>query len=126
MVDIENLKALANEAIADECWEPLLGLTSSETAFAKEASPVAVLELIAEVERLEVERDQLRAEVEALRKGAERYRQAMVEVMRQVDGNIRETVRDCVNGGHDVQDIYDYCDLIEEAIGAAMAAKEGE
>lgn len=65
----------------------------------------------------------LRAEVEALRKDAERYRQAMVEVMRQVDGNIRETVRDCVNGGHDVQDIYDYCDLIEEAIDAAMAGK---
>ena len=68
----------------------------------------------------------LQAEIESLRKDAERYRQAMVEVMRQVDGNIRETVRACVNGGHDVQDIYDYCDLIEEAIGAALAAKEGE
>lgn len=52
MADIEKLKALANEAIADQCWEPLLGLTGAETEFAKAASPDAVLELIAEVERL--------------------------------------------------------------------------
>lgn len=62
--------------------------------------------------------------IERLRKDAERYQLAMAEVIRQVDGNIRETVRDCVNGSHDVQDIYDYCDLIEEAICAALAAKE--
>ena len=52
MADLEKLKALANEAIADECWEPLLGLTGAETEFAKAASPDAVLELIAELERL--------------------------------------------------------------------------
>jgi hypothetical protein len=52
VADLEKLKALANEAIADQCWEPLLGLTGAETEFAKAASPDAVLELIAELERL--------------------------------------------------------------------------
>jgi uncharacterized membrane protein len=52
MLNLEKLKALANEAIADECWEPLLGLTGAETEFAKAASPDVVLELIAELERL--------------------------------------------------------------------------
>lgn len=85
MVDIEKLRSLANEAIADECWEPQLGLTSSETAFAKEASPAAVLELIEEVERLRAILDdpeyppkyarrliaKLRAEVDDYKRGAE-------------------------------------------------------
>ena len=52
MADIKKLKALANEAIADQCWEPLLGLTGAETEFAKAASPDVVLGLIAELERL--------------------------------------------------------------------------
>jgi len=56
-----------------------------------------------------------------LEQEAERYEAAMREVMTQVDGNIRETVRDCVNGQPDVQDIYDYCDRIEEAIIAALS-----
>jgi regulator of replication initiation timing len=60
------------------------------------------------------ERDQLKAENEALRK-------ALMNVMTQVDGNIRETVRDCVNGHDDVQDIYGYCDSIEGIIDAAMS-----
>lgn len=58
--------------------------------------------------------DQLKAENEALRG-------AMHRVMEQVDGNIRETVRDCVNGRDDVQDIYGYCDAIELIISAALA-----
>ncbi|MCV4287893.1 hypothetical protein OH708_08250 [Pseudomonas capsici] len=64
------------------------------------------------------ERDQLKAENEALRK-------AMNQIMEQVDGNIRETVRDCVNGRDDVQDIYGYCNTIEEIIGAAMTKEAG-
>jgi hypothetical protein len=52
VADLEKLKALANEAIADQCWEPLLGLTGAETEFAKAASPDAVLELIAELKEL--------------------------------------------------------------------------
>ncbi|GEM_PF-6788711 len=60
------------------------------------------------------ERDQLKAESEALRK-------ALGEISGQVDGNIRCTVRDVVNGLPDVQDIYGYCDAIDEIIDAALA-----
>lgn len=67
---------------------------------------------------LRAERDQLKAEVEALR-------QALRDVMTQVDGNIRETVRDCVNGHNDVQDIYGYCDTIEGLIDAAVSKGSG-
>lgn len=99
----------------------------------------AVLALLAEIERLEYqaesrrrlhakecvamsevqgdlidERDQLKAENQALRK-------ALGEISVQVDGNIRCTVRDVVNGLPDVQDIYGYCDAIDEIIDAAMA-----
>ena len=63
----------------------------------------------------------LGAELGAAKAEVEQLRAAMVEVMRQVDGNIRETVRDCVNGANDVQDIYDYCDRIEEAIAEAFS-----
>lgn len=63
------------------------------------------------------QRDTLRDEVEALRK-------TIAEIYAQVDGNISETVRDCVNGIGNVQDIYGYCDRIEEIIAAAMAEKE--
>ncbi|MGX4728011.1 hypothetical protein [Pseudomonas corrugata] len=61
----------------------------------------------------EAERDQLRAENEALR-------QALKDITAQVDGNIRPTARDCVNGLDDVQDIYGYCDQIEAIAAAAM------
>lgn len=81
------------------------------------AQPSAILELIADYEALLAERDALKAAVN-------RHEAAMAEVMRQVDGNIRETVRDCVNGANDVQDIYDYCDLIEEAVAAAMQGEQ--
>ncbi|MBH3383937.1 hypothetical protein I5S53_08115 [Pseudomonas juntendi] len=58
--------------------------------------------------------DQLKAENEALRK-------ALGEISGQVDGNIRCAVRDVVNCRGDVQDIYGYCDNIDEIIDAAMA-----
>lgn len=103
--------------------------------FMAEADPAAVLALLAEIEQLRnsheqvctnynrvsftsEERgeqiDQLKAENEALRK-------ALGEISGQVDGNIRCTVRDLVNGLPDVQDIYGYCDAIDEIIDAAMA-----
>ena len=63
------------------------------------------------------QRDQLKAEVEALRG-------ALAAVLVEVDGNIRPTVRDCVNGRDDVQDIYEYCDAIEGLIDAAMSKGE--
>lgn len=75
------------------------------------------------------ENEQLRAEVEALRKDAERYREALADVAAQIDGSIRETVRDCVNFIGDVQDIYGYCDQIDSIIDTAIdpdLAKEGD
>tara|TARA_R110002124_G_scaffold175317_1_gene343080 strand:- start:2890 stop:3216 length:327 start_codon:yes stop_codon:yes gene_type:complete len=53
---------------------------------------------------------------------------ALRKVAGEVDGNIRECVRDCVNQRGNVQDIYDYCDNIDTAIDAALAqqGKEGE
>jgi hypothetical protein len=57
--------------------------------------------------------DQLNTENEALR-------QALREITAQVDGNIRPTVRDCVNGQDNVQGIYGYCDQIESIAAAAM------
>ncbi|MGE1612316.1 ead/Ea22-like family protein [Pseudomonas monteilii] len=114
----------------------------ADAEFMAAASPATVLALLAEIERLErslheeegrsnmsgrahrvvsekrdsveQERDQLKAENEALRK-------ALGEISGQVDGNIRCTVRDVVNGLPDVQDIYGYCDAIDEIIDAAMA-----
>ena len=58
--------------------------------------------------------DDLKAENEALRK-------ALGKISVQVDENIRCAVRDVVNGLPDVQDIYGYCDNIDEIIEAAMA-----
>ncbi|WP_312288849.1 hypothetical protein [Stutzerimonas nitrititolerans] len=89
------LKLAAEVAEEDGPWEPRLGMTDCETAFAQSASPSKVLELIASLsavtaerdrlrevvntangfqDALERQRDQLRAEVEALRKDAERWR----------------------------------------------------
>ncbi|AEJ13020.1 MULTISPECIES: ead/Ea22-like family protein [Pseudomonas] len=79
--------------------------------------------------------DQLKAENEDYKSGQERYeqiiedlkaeyealRKALGEISGQVDGNIRCAVRDVVNCRGDVQDIYGYCDNIDEIIEAAMA-----
>lgn len=98
------------------------------------------------------ERDQLKAENAGLKTGSEAYervnaelkaenarstvreilqlaeietlRKALRDVSAHVDGNIRETVRDCVNGRDDVQDIYGYCDEIDALIDAALAMGE--
>ncbi|BBV96444.1 hypothetical protein [Pseudomonas monteilii] len=81
------------------------------------------------------ERDQLKAENEDYKSGQERYeqiiedlkaenealRKALGKISVQVDENIRCAVRDVVNGLPDVQDIYGYCDNIDEIIEAAMA-----
>ncbi|MBI6621152.1 hypothetical protein YA0783_22905 [Pseudomonas corrugata] len=50
----------------------------------------------------------------------EALRQALQSIATQVDGNIRPTVRDCINGQNNVQDIYGYCDQIESIAAAAM------
>ncbi|WVM87950.1 hypothetical protein UMZ34_16510 [Halopseudomonas pachastrellae] len=53
---------------------------------------------------------------------------ALRNIAAEVDGNIRECVRDCVNQRGNVQDIYEYCDRIDSTVGAALAqqGKEGE
>ena len=102
-----------------------------------------ILALLAEIEQLAFEPakhsrrliDQLKAENEDYKSGQERYeqiiedlkaeiealRKALGEISGQVDGNIRCAVRDVVNCRGDVQDIYGYCDNIDEIIEAAMA-----
>lgn len=77
------------------------------------ANPERVLALLDEIESMQ-------AECEELRKDAERYKEALARISIQVDGNVRECVRDCVNGQSDVQDIYGYCDEIDSIIDAAM------
>lgn len=79
-----------------------VGMDKADAEFIAAANPVAVLALIAENEAL---------------------RKALREVMTQVDGNIREAVRDCVNGHNDVQDIYGYCDAIEAVVGGALLSE---
>lgn len=117
--------------------------------FLQQAMPKTILALLAEIDRLKHERednrnereivcanyDQLMAENEDYKSGQERYeqiiedlkaeiealRKALGEISGQVDGNIRCAVRDVVNCRGDVQDIYGYCDNIDEIIEAAMA-----
>ncbi len=67
------LKLAAEVAEEDGPWEPRLGMTDCETAFAQSASPSKVLELIASLSSVTAERDQLRAEVEALRAVAREF-----------------------------------------------------
>jgi hypothetical protein len=67
--------------------------------FIAAANPAAVLALVAEIQRLH---------------------QALREITAEVDGNIRPTVRDCVNGQNNVQDIYGYCDKIGLIAAAVM------
>lgn len=65
-----------------------------------------------------------RAEVGRLKSENEKLRKSLCNVMAEVDGNIRETVRDCVNGLDDVQDIYGYCDSIEAIVDAALSMEQ--
>lgn len=58
--------------------------------------------------------------VHALIADGERLHKALRDISAQVELNIRETVRDCVNGRDDVQDIYGYCDEIDALIEAAL------
>jgi hypothetical protein len=111
----------------------------ADADFIAAANPADVLALVAENERLVMMRSidaqtisrhqgqiaeligegvHLKAEIEALRT-------ALCKIMTQIDGNIRVTVRDCVNGHDDVQDIYGYCDAIESLVDAAMGMGAG-
>ncbi|MCE0853958.1 ead/Ea22-like family protein [Pseudomonas asiatica] len=112
-------------------WHTPDGKGAQNAEFAAAASPTTILALLAEVERLESakgdpigsfdkhmeymqENIRLKVENESLRK-------ALGKISVQVDENIRCAVRDVVNGLPDVQDIYGYCDNIDEIIDAALA-----
>ncbi|WBM49076.1 ead/Ea22-like family protein [Pseudomonas putida] len=114
-------------------WHTPDGKGRQNAEFAAATCPATVLALLAEIDRLKHESednrnereivcanyDQLKAENEALRK-------ALGEISGQVDGNIRCAVRDVVNCRGDVQDIYGYCDNIDEIIEAAMAKEASQ
>ncbi|HCF5790962.1 hypothetical protein ACM7EK_30340 [Pseudomonas aeruginosa] len=85
--------------------------------------------LIAEVERLRGQAatyTDLRLEVSRLKAENEVLRGALQAVQAEVDGNLRPLTRDLVNmvsglnNGTHPNDIYDHCDEIERAIGAAL------
>lgn len=139
MRDLKALAEAANAVTTDVNITMAVGADPVEVKAVQDylqvAMPKTILALLAEIERLNErnvywidqantiavdrnsirnERDQLKAENEALRK-------ALGEISGQVDGNIRCAVRDVVNGLPDVQDIYGYCDNIDEIIEAAMA-----
>ena len=121
VVEIESSEG---ESISD-AWED----------FESAANPSAVLALIGEVEGLRAQhgrdsaelrslchaRDDARKERDQLKAEVEQLRGTLCGVMNQVDGNIRVTVRDCVNGMDDVQDIYEYCDNIEAIVDLALS-----
>ena len=67
-------------------------------------------------------------EIARLRERLAELETALRNIAAEVDGNIRECVRDCVNQRGNVQDIYDYCDRIDATVDAALAqqGKEGE
>ena len=60
------------------------------------------------------------AAIKALIAENDALRHALQAITAQVDGNIRPTVRDCINGQNNVHDIYGYCDQIESIAAAAM------
>ena len=67
-------------------------------------------------------------EIARLRERVTELEAALRNIAAEVDGNIRECVRDCVNQRGNVQDIYDYCDRIEATVEEALSqqGKEGE
>lgn len=53
----------------------------------------------------------------------ERRGKAISDILTQVDMNIRPTVRDIINGMPDANDIYDYCERIEQIALDALENK---
>lgn len=125
-IDKQKLKALAEAAGMAHGWyqETSFGLRGvsgrSEQAFIAAASPATILALLAEIERLMNNRDMWKGQVERQAAKLEAMHKALRNIAAEVDGNIRPTVRDCVNGQNNIQDIYGYCDQIEAIAVAAM------
>ena len=124
-IDKQEIKALALACTPARCAD------QAEEArrlaeFYSELTPEVVLALLTENDTLKAAAMGIRDTWREDQAELEAFRSAMHKVMEQVDGNIRETVRDCVNGRDDVQDIYGYCDTIEEIIDAAMAKEASQ
>ncbi|WP_312115208.1 hypothetical protein [Stutzerimonas nitrititolerans] len=64
------LKLAAEVAEEDGPWEPRIGMTDCESAFAQSASPTTVLELIAALSAVTAERDRLAGELATVKKVA--------------------------------------------------------
>ncbi|MHB0806062.1 hypothetical protein [Stutzerimonas nitrititolerans] len=108
------LKLAAEVAEEDGPWEPRLGMTDCETAFAQSASPSKVLELIASLSAVTAERDRLR---DALRPFS------AFEAVRSQQGGCTPkhgTVWAVASQGEDAEITVEH---LQEAV-AAMAAKE--
>lgn len=92
-----------NETYGDaDMYEPSIGLSQAETKFAKCANPAAILELIAENERL---------------------RGALTEIFNHIEGNTEELVRELVNWGTpkvDPNEFYAECDAVKGLVCAAL------
>ncbi|EPX9596445.1 TPA: hypothetical protein ACJEV2_003235 [Pseudomonas aeruginosa] len=142
MTDHAELRRLAEEVIRIERSEDE-PISSAWELFDSAANPKAILALLDEIDGLSdelsactehpggcgywreaakrrtEERDQLKAENDALRG-------ALQAVEAEVDGNLRPLTRDLVNmvsglkNGSHPNDIYEHCDEIERIIGAAL------
>lgn len=104
---LEFTNGAAQQQIAMACGQSWMhdDELRNNAEFIAAANPAAVLELIAEVERL---------------------RSALQSVHAEVDGNIRPLTRDLVNmvsgmkNGSHPNDIYDHCEEIDRIIDAAL------
>jgi len=103
---LAELEALADAAVANPGgYED----SEEEFEFMSQIRPMNIAGLIARLRA---------AEADAKRMGT-----ALSQIMAQVDGNIRPTVRDIINGMPDANYIYDYCDQIDRIALEAMEPK---
>jgi len=75
--DWEWLKLMAEVAEQDRPWNPRLGMTDVEMAYAQSASPSKVLELIAALSSVTAERDRLRAALESALAALEQFNETV-------------------------------------------------
>ena len=102
------------------CWDAMAAIIANGTADSHEP-PTYARQLVRANHRTDVaerERDRLRAEVEALRKDAERYRWLRTYAYGHFHG---EELEDLFSRNDSLVD-----EKVDEAIDAAMAAKEGK
>ncbi len=111
MTDHAELRRLAEEVIRIERNEDE-PISAAWELFDSAANPTTILALLDEIDGLKAENETLRGALQA--------------VQAEVDGNLRPLTRDLVNmvsglnNGCHPNDIYEHCDEIERAIGAAL------